>query len=166
AEALIGRDALFRDARDIDVPRVRAALSAILPGANEGLAALEPDLIGEHHVLRAIADEIVDVCLDYAGENRDKRRHILTVINRATRAEHGPQAQRAEAQLRRLVATRAAVLGGDLITVGLETPGRLLDLCAAIEAHTRNLDESALDAINAALPQQSVALMELSLRVA
>src|SRR5262249_8443789 len=34
AEALIGRDALFRDARDIDVPRVRAALSAILPGAN------------------------------------------------------------------------------------------------------------------------------------
>jgi hypothetical protein len=31
AEALIGHDPLFRDARDIDVPRVRHALSLIFP---------------------------------------------------------------------------------------------------------------------------------------
>jgi hypothetical protein len=36
AEDLIRLDPLFRDARDMDVPRVRAALSSIMPGADEG----------------------------------------------------------------------------------------------------------------------------------
>jgi len=164
--ALIGHDPLFRDARDIDVPRVRGALSLIFPGAHEGLAGLEPDLIGEHHVADVATDALVDACLDWAGENREQRHHILTVLNRATRAEHGAKASRAEAQLDRMVRTRAALLGGDLIKVGLETPGRLLDLCSALEAQVESLEEPALAAIDASLPPQSLTLMELSLRVA
>jgi hypothetical protein len=129
AEALIERDPLFRNARDIDVPRVRHRLSLIFPGENDGLVGLEPDLIGEHHVADVATDALVDACIAWAGEDSVQRQHILTVLNRATRVEHGAKASRAAAQLDRLVRTQAAGLAGDLIKVGLETPGRLLDLC-------------------------------------
>jgi tetratricopeptide (TPR) repeat protein len=166
AEALIERDPLFRNARDIDVPRVRHALSLIFPGDNDGLVGLEPDLIGEHHVAEVATDALVDACLDWAGDDREQRRHILTVLNRATRAEHGAKASRAAARLDRLVRMQAAKLGGDLVKVALETPGRLLDLCPALEAQLNSLDETALAAIDAELPLQSLTLMELSLSVA
>jgi tetratricopeptide (TPR) repeat protein len=166
AEELIGNDPLYRNVKDIDVPRVVSALVQIFPGADEGLGGLEPDLIGEHHVLKVITDALVDACLDWAGANREQRQHILTVLNRATRAEHGVQTSRAEAQLDQLVRTRAAALGGDLIKVALETPGRLLDLCPALELQLESLEEPALAAIDDALPLRSLTLMELSLRVA
>src|SRR5262249_27576609 len=62
--------------------------------------------------------------------------------------------------------TRAAKLGGDLVKVALETPGKLLELCPGMEDQLDQLDELALAAIDAALPMQSLALMALSLRVA
>ena len=166
AKALIRRDPLFDDARDIDVPRVCDALSQIFPGENGGLAGLEPDLIGEHHVTEVITDVLVDACLDWAGDEREQRQHILTVLNRATRAEHGANASRAAAQLDRLVRMQAARLGGDLVKVALETPGRLLDLCPGLEAQLDSLDDAALAAIDVQLPLQSLTLMELSLSVA
>jgi tetratricopeptide (TPR) repeat protein len=166
AEALIERDLLFRNARDIDVPRVRHALSLIFPGENDGLAGLEPDLIGEHHVAGTVTDALVDACLDWAREDREQRRHILAVLNRATRPEHGAKASRTAAQLERLLRQQVAKLGGDLVKVALETPGRLLDLCPALEAQLGGLDEPALAAIDAELPLQSLTMMELSLRVA
>jgi tetratricopeptide (TPR) repeat protein len=166
AEALIQRDPLFDDARDIDVSRVCNALSRIFPRENDGLAALEPALIGEHHVAHVVTDALVDACLDWAREDREQRQHILTVLNRATRAEHGGNASRAAAQLGRLVRTQAAVLGGDLVKVALETPGRLLDLCPTLEAQLDSLNDSTLAAIDVELPLQSLTLMELSLSVA
>ena len=166
AEALIERDPLFHNAKDIDVPRVRHDLSLIFPGENDGLAGLEPDLIGEHHVTNVITDALADACLDWAGDDREQRQHILTVLNRATRAEHGANANRAAAQLARLVRTQAATLGGGLVKVALETPGRLLDLCPGLEAQLESLDEPALAEIDAELPPQSLTLMELSLSVA
>jgi tetratricopeptide (TPR) repeat protein len=166
AEALIERDPLFHKAKDIDVLSVRRDLSLIFPGENDGLAGLEPDLIGEHHVTNVISDALVDACLDWAGDDREQRQHILTVLNRATRAEHGANASRATAQLDRLVRTQAAALGGDLVKVALETPGRLLDLCPALAAQLDSLDDPALLAIDVELPMQSLTLMELSLSVA
>jgi tetratricopeptide (TPR) repeat protein len=136
------------------------------PEPTRGLVTLEPDLVGERHVLKVISDELIDACLDWAGENRERRRHILTVLNRATRPEHGVEASRAEIQLGRLVTARAGVLGADLIAVALETPGRLLDLCSAIETQVDKLKESALTAIDATLPLRWLTLMSLSLRVA
>ena len=167
AAELIGRDLLFSTTKDIDVPRVHHALSLIFPGENDGLVGLEPDLIGEHHVLEVLtSDALVDDCLRWAGEDQERRQHILRVLNRATRPEHGEKARRAEAQLARLIETRAALLGGDLIEVAVETPGRLLDLCCALEAQVESLDEPALIAMDAALEMYSRSLMELSVRVA
>jgi hypothetical protein len=120
AEALIERDPLFRNARDIDVPRVRHVLSLMFPGENDGLVGPEPDLIGEHHVADVATDALVDACIAWAGEDSTQLQYILTVLNRGTRAEHGAKASRAEAQLGRLVRTRAAALGGDFIKVALE----------------------------------------------
>jgi hypothetical protein len=165
-EALIGRDPLYRTVRDIDVPRVRGDLASLFPGENDGLVGLEPDLIGEHHVVDVATEALVDACLDWAGEDHERRQHVLTVLNRASRVEHGAKTSRAEAQLDRLVRTRAAALGGDFIKVALETPGRLLDLCPALEPQLENLDEPALATIDGALPLQSLTLMELSLSVA
>ena len=48
---------------------------------------------------------------------------------------------------------QAALLGGDLIKVAFETPGRLLDLCSALEAQIEYLDEPALAAIDASTSQ-------------
>ena len=166
AEALIARDPFYNQARDIDVPRIRHALALICPGDNDGLAGLEPDLIGEHHVADVAGDALVDACLAWAGEDRAQRQRILTVLNRATRAEHGAKAVRATDQLQWLVRTQAATLGADLVKVALETPGRLLDLCPALEEKLDSLDEPALAAIDAELPLQSLALMELSLAIA
>jgi hypothetical protein len=160
---LSGRDPLYRNVRDIDVPRVRGDLASLFPGENDGLVGLEPDLIGEHHVVDVATEALVDACLDWAGEDREQRQQVLTVLNRATRVEHGAKASRAEAQLDRLVRTRAAALGGDFIKVALETPGRLLDV---MEAQLESLEEPALAAIDASLPLQSLTVMELSLRVA
>jgi tetratricopeptide (TPR) repeat protein len=163
AQALIGRNDLLR-ARDVD--EVMTRLSSILPDLNDGLAALEPDLIGEHHVLEVVTDALVDSCVDWAGLNIERRRHVLTVLNRATRPEHGEAASRAHAQLRRLVETQASRLAGDFITVAVETPGQLLDLCCTLELQIPRLEPRAIDAIAAALPERSLTLMPLSLRVA
>jgi hypothetical protein len=75
-------------------------------------------------------------------------------------------ARYAKAQLERLARIRAAQLGGDLIRVAFETPGQLLELCCDLESQVEILDEQALAAIDAELPPQSLALMELSLSVA
>jgi tetratricopeptide (TPR) repeat protein len=166
AEALIGRDPLHYGTIDIDVSTVYSMLSTILSCDNGGLFGLEPRLVGEHHVAHVVTNALVDACLDWAGADRGRRQRILTVLNRASRAEHGARACRAEAQLDRLVRTQAAALGADLIEVAFETPGPLLDLCPALEAQLGGLDEPALAAIDAALPSQSLTLMELSLTVA
>jgi len=161
AESLIADDPLYKKARDIDVTRASGALASIFPGENDGLVGLEPDLIGEHHVADVATDALVDACLDWCGNDRKQRQQVVSVLNRATRSEHGEKASRAEAQLSRLIRTRAALLGGDLIEVALQTPGRLLELCPALEQQVELMDESALAAIDAELPLQSLALMEL-----
>jgi tetratricopeptide (TPR) repeat protein len=166
AETLIGRDPLYRDVRDIDVPRVRGALAALFPAAAGGFAALGPDLIGEHHVAKNATAALVDACLDWAGDDRARRRQILTVLNRASRPEHGAAARQAEAKLSRLIQTRAATLAPDLIKVGIESSGALLSLCRNLEAQLDSFDQNILERIDAALPVKSVALTELSLHVA
>src|SRR5262249_31011049 len=110
SEALIARDPLYQRAKDVDAPRVSSALMRLFPGRNDGLAGLEPDLIGEQHVAKTVTDELVDACLEWAGGDRARRQQIFTVLNRSTRAEHGDVAKAAEGQLSRLVATHAETL--------------------------------------------------------
>jgi tetratricopeptide (TPR) repeat protein len=166
AAALLAGDPFYLSARDIDVPRVRRALTFIFPGVGDGLAALEPELIGEHHVAEVADDALVDACLARAGQDGDKRRQILTVLNRATRPEHGKEARAAEARLSRLIEQRFGELGADLISVAVETPGRLVDLCAKLEVQVPGFDEAVLATIDNAIPINTLGLAPLALIIA
>ena len=64
----------------------------------ERIGALEPDLIGEHHVATVADAELIDGCLSWIeaepAETREKRRRdLLTVLQRATQPEHGATAE-------------------------------------------------------------------------
>ena len=139
----------------------------ILYGAGaEALGGLEPDLIGEHHVADVATEALVAACLDWAGGDRDKRRQILTVLNRASRKEHGDKAERARARLAHLLATRAPTLGGDLVHVAVGTPGALIGLVPELIRQVPAMDEAALAPIDDALPLYWGSLADLSLAVA
>jgi tetratricopeptide (TPR) repeat protein len=136
---------------------------------SDGLAPLEPDLIGEHLVAEKADNELIDACLRWIGsepaEAREKlRRNLLTVLQRSTAEEHGAKATaNVTALLDHLIAEHVKPLAGDMIVVAIETPGSLID---RLDRQVPKLDEEALAAIDAALPMQSLALMELALHVA
>jgi len=76
-------------------------------GGRERLGALEPDLIGEHHVA-AIADpDLIESCQRWIGTELSeaqakRRRDLLTVLQRATQPEHGAKAANRASELRKL----------------------------------------------------------------
>ena len=164
--ALVRADPLYADAQDTDPVTVCRHLGRVLPRPGEGVAKLEPDLIGEHHVADVATDALVAACLDWAGGDREKRRQILTVLNRASRQEHGDKAERARARLAHLLATRARTLGGDLVHVAVGTPGALIGLVPELIRQVPAMDEAALAPIHDALPLYWGSLADLSLAVA
>jgi hypothetical protein len=161
--ALIGADPFYRAATDINVPDVQRVLERLFPRADGGIAPLEPDLIGEHHVAEVTDAALLDVSLVWAGNDSDKRRQILTVLQRASRPEHGPLAGRAEALLDHVIRDHVQALAADMIAVMTDTPGALLE---RFERHLPVLDEETLTVVGDALPLRSLALMEFSLRIA
>jgi tetratricopeptide (TPR) repeat protein len=133
-------------------------------GERMRLGALEPDLVGEHHVVSLNGVEpLVDACLVWAGDDARKRRSILTVLNRATRPEHGAMAERASELLDRLVRDRLQSLAADMVAVMVETPG---GLAQRLDRQVGTFDDKTLAVIDTSLPRQSLSLMDLSLRVA
>jgi hypothetical protein len=160
--ALIGADP-FCAANDINVPNVLRALEAFFPGADGGLAAFEPDLIGEHHVADVMDNALLDASLAWADGMTGKRRQILTVLQRATRPEHGGMAGRATALLDHLVSTRTRDLAADMVAVVIDTPGALR---GRLERHVDGFDSETLAALNDALPLQTLELREFSSQVA
>ena len=91
------------------------------------------------------------------------RRDLLTVLQRTTQPEHGEAADSAARLLDHLVLNHTRALAGDLVAVVIDTPGQLVD---RLLAHTDGLDEESLDALNMALPHQSLVLMDVAHRVA
>jgi tetratricopeptide (TPR) repeat protein len=145
-------------------------LSVAAPAAaRERLAPLEPDLIGEHHVATAADAELIDACLRWietepAETQQKRRRDLLTVLQRATQPEHGAVAAgRPRELLDNLIRMRLAPLASDVVAVMIETPGELLRI---LDRRLDELGEETLTALDAALPLQSLALMELLLHVA
>jgi len=122
---LIRRDPNLALMSDVDVVDVYSFLTKLYPGEDYGVAPLEPDLLGEHHVTTVCDDAIVDTCLGLGADNEELRRSILTVLNRASRSEHGSYGHEAHRQLARLVRERSAELASDLVHVAVTTPGRL-----------------------------------------
>lgn len=134
ADALVSADPLYKDMADTDALSTRRHVDTLLPAPGIGLIGLEPDLIGEHHVAEKADDRLVEACLSWASEDRDARRRILTVLNRATRAEHGAMGDKARATLNSaidLLSTEHTELGAaaaaieDLVIVTLTSYGRL-----------------------------------------
>jgi hypothetical protein len=105
-----------------------ASLARLYGTANGGLAALEPDLIGEHLVAATLDDKLVEVCLDWADGDDVKRRAVLTILNRATRADHGNRAVSAIARLEKVLMSQSTRVALDLVEVAIGSEGELLSL--------------------------------------
>ncbi|MFO1206471.1 MAG: tetratricopeptide repeat protein [Burkholderiales bacterium] len=133
-----------------------------------GVGPLEPDLIGEHHVATVGDAELIDGCLRWieaepAEMQAKRRRDLLAVLQRATQPEHGTRAiDGALALLDHIVRTHSRALAADMVAI-MVPPGTLAD---RILRQVDTLDEASLDAINSALPFQSLFFMDLSLQVA
>ena len=139
-----------------------------LYGIASGVTGLEPDLLGEHEALLSSDDRLLEACLSWIEslpetEHAPRRRALITVLQRATRPEHGPRVAAAEEMLAYLIPILPPEGMADLVAVVVETPGRLADV---LKNAVPNLDETKLSALQAALPQSSVNLMEVADAVA
>jgi len=155
ARGLIASDPRIAEMKDIDPPRVLGMMRLLYPREDGGIAQLEPDLLGEHHVAETSDVAIVDACLAVASQSPELRENIFTVLLRATRAEHGAAAERAVGLLAHIERAHAGLLP-ELIAAAAKTPSRWIDLA----------DGATLEAINGALPPYAISLLEFSLVVA
>jgi tetratricopeptide (TPR) repeat protein len=171
SERLLMADRYYGDQRKTRVavaPVLRDLLRLCGKPDDAGVRQLEPDLIGEHLVAMTADPELIDGCLAWIGEEppetREKRRRdLITALQRATHPDHGEVAANASAMLDHLVSTRARDLAAGMVAVMTDTPGALLD---QVERHLNAFDEETLETVNDALPQQSLSLMEFSVRIA
>ena len=166
AERLLSADTHFGERPPAALPL--RELGRLYGAAKSGIAPLEPDLIGEHEVASLGDERLVEACLVWIAslpepDRSPRRRAVLTVLQRATRAEHGEEAQEAEAMLAHLLDRADADAMADIVAVALETPGRLAELT---ETTVPTLIEPCLAALEAALPAQTVALAAVADAVA
>ena len=169
-ERLLMADGFYGNERSarVQVDPVIRNLSHLYGKPDGGLAHLEPDLIGEHHVASIGDSDLLDGCMRWIdGEPADtrqkRRRDLLTVLQRATLPEHGAAAERAAGLLDHLIERHVMSLAADMVAVMLETPGQLIQ---RLSRKIDTLDEPSLRAIDEALPDESVTLMELAAFVA
>lgn len=165
-QRLMQRDPHFGQRAPIDMPLTE--LNRLYGRGQAWVAALEPDLIGEHELLASGDEELLDACrawIDGLPEpDRSPRRRILfTALQRAARAEHGSRARQAEVLLRHLVAGLTEDEVPDLIAVAIETPGPLPALLTA--AVPRMIDQLFATLSNV-MPAKTVVLSELADSVA
>jgi tetratricopeptide (TPR) repeat protein len=165
-ERLLAADSHFGTRARVDLPV--AELRRLYASGAEGVAALEPDLIGEHELLLSGDEALLDACRDWIAalpepDRAARRRTLFTVLHRATRAEHGARAAGAEAFLAHAVAGMTTDEAPTLVAVAIETPGPLPRLLA--EAVAR-LPAEVLEALTQAVPTQTVALLGLADAVA
>ncbi|RJL07288.1 tetratricopeptide repeat protein [Paracoccus aestuarii] len=163
---LLQADGHFGVRAPVDLPL--DDLRRLYGAAPDGVAPLEPDLIGEHEILLSGDEDMIAACRAWIAslpeQDRSlRRRTLFTVLQRAARPDHGVRAAEAEAFLSDLLATLYPDEVPDLIAVAVETPGPLPRLLS--DAVPR-VSAEMIEAIFQALPEQSVAIAELADRVA
>jgi Tetratricopeptide repeat len=171
SERLLMADQFYRGQRTarVQVDPVMRNLARVYGTLDGGLAQLDPDLIGEHHVATISDVELVEGCLHWLKDEsvetqKKRRRDLLTVLQRATQPEPGITASnRAARLLDYLIRIRLDSLAGEMVAVTIDTPG---DLVRRLDQSVETLDDKAWAAIDDALPLQSLTLMEFSLRAA
>ena len=168
--ALLMADAYYQRTAPVEAEPTVAALAKFYGNGRGGLGGLEPDLVGEHVVLSEAAvdlthaQQLVDACLGWDGGEKARWTPVLTVLNRATKPEHGVKARLAQTLLCEIIHRYAVDLAPALVDVALAEPeGQLPE---AIAAAVPRLDEAALHAVDAVLPNATVRLMDAALVVA
>jgi tetratricopeptide (TPR) repeat protein len=170
-ERLLMADDFYRGRRTarVDVDRVRRQLSSLYSGPNGVIVPLEPDLLAEHHVASVGDKELVDGCVQWAEgeppEDREqRRRYVLIVLQRAAQFEHGPHVgPQAIALLEHLVEKHAVAVAAGIVAVAVNEPGAL---ASVLGRTVDRLAPEAVIALDRALPEQSVALLDVSLKIA
>jgi hypothetical protein len=148
-EDLLMADDFYQGQRTarVAVDPVLRKLCRVYGQPDGGVAPLEPDLIGEHHVATVGDVELIDGCLRWIAaeptENQAKRRRsLLTVLQRATQPEHGTKANdQAVMLLDHLVGRHAKALAADLVAVMMDTQGALAE---RVDRQVDALDEESL----------------------
>jgi tetratricopeptide (TPR) repeat protein len=170
AERLLMADGFYKGRRTarVDVAPVLADLQKIYGRADGGVASLEPDLVGEHHVASIGDVDLIEACLAWIAsgpraQQMKSGRHLLTVLQRATQPEHGAEATaRAAALLDHIVRTHIPTLAKEIVEVMTDTPGQLRGL---LERALGELGAAALRELDDALPAGHLQLLELALDV-
>jgi tetratricopeptide (TPR) repeat protein len=170
-ERLLMADDFYQGQRTarVAVDPVVRALSRLYGKPDGGIGHLEPDLIGEHHVAVVGDTDLIDGCLRWietepAGTWGKRRRDLVTVLQRASQPEHGASANdRAVALLDHLISRHVRTLAAEMVGVMIDTRGALAQ---RLDQKIDTMEAESLGAVDAALPIQSLSLMDLSLRVA
>ncbi|MEM7677341.1 MAG: helix-turn-helix domain-containing protein, partial [Myxococcota bacterium] len=141
-----------------DVRSPISDLQYLYSDANGGIAALEPDLVGEHQVALTADVHLLDGCLSWIQTHGELSRRaayhrsLLTVLQRATQPEHGAHSVgRAIELISHLVKTHGDQLVDEAISVALSTPGRLESVIDTTLNDSSKLDPRIVDALRTAL---------------
>ncbi len=137
-------------------------------GRGEGLAGIEPNLVGEHFAAMTADDEMIHGALRWIErqpeeEHKKRRCDLIATLQRATLPEHGPAVSaKAVERLDWLIRNRMAELASDIAAVMADMPGRLQE---RVQCAAEDLDFNALRALDFALPFTHPKLLELALSV-
>jgi hypothetical protein len=154
---------------DGDVATLHDRLATIYGHGKDGVAHLEPDLIGEHHVATTADIALLDACLAWIdGEPEDqrakRRQDLVTVVQRATQAEHGTDAiARATRLIDHLVEKHTTALAAAMVRAMTDTPGGVL--LVRLQAAVPRLGDLDLIEIASTIPQHTVALASIAMAV-
>ena len=157
-ERLLLADPFFLQRSGASIRSVLDNVSKVY-GRDQGIAYLEPDLVGEHFVASAADQKLVDGCLEWAGTREPKdasraTRNILTVLNRASSRDHGPKISgNAASFIDRVVDDRFSTLTKDIVATAYSGPGRL------IQQLLLKYEEGTTDEVVAAIRNEYFELM-------
>ena len=168
AEELLLRDPFFGSRSRATVEPVVRRLTSLFGRRDGAVGALEPDLLGEHHVAMTADRELIDASLDWTAtldrrQQMARRVALLTVLQRANQEVHGPQViERSTRLLDYILENHTGSMANSIAAVISDAPGALR---ARLDANLETLPESAVAALASTLPRWDVEVARLSLRV-
>jgi hypothetical protein len=97
--SLLSEDRSFEALHTKPLATTMSEMARFYGNGRGGLSGLEPDLVGEHLVVSeadwdlTLAQRLVDACLTWDAGDKPRWRTLLTVLNRASKSEHGLKAR-------------------------------------------------------------------------
>jgi tetratricopeptide (TPR) repeat protein len=151
-----------------DIAAALRNLTRVYGQERGGVAPIEPELLGEHHVAGVAGAGLIEGCLAWietqpeAGRER-RRRDFISMLQRAGGLEHGDKlSAKTAALLDHLILHHTPALAASFAGAMTETPGQLK---SRIEAALDSLGFEALRALDNALPLMNPEFLELAYSV-